>query len=359
MKKANIISVILPVYNGAKYLSDSITSILSQTFKDFELIIVDDGSTDDTISIIKQFNDNRMRLFENENNRGIVFTLNRGIDEAVGKYIVRMDADDIACPDRLKIQHEFMEKNPEIAVCGTFVKRFGSILRGGVLKLPITDDEIKARMLFENSFAHPTVFIRKEVLDRHQLRYNEENSGAEDYGLWVEMMKKSLHFANIPKQLLRYRVSGWSISGNIFFNKEKLQKRYEIIEKIQKKAVAFVSDKIKYDTEAHNHFYRRVFSTEYSSIEKIRNISLWLKKLQEENNSFNVLKKEVFNSVCKDVFYQVCRNSSYLGLALIKELEDFDDYSFMEKTKIFIRYITGFGYVQMFFKRMYFQRKGC
>ena len=183
-----IISVILPVFNGEKYIRESVESILCQTFKEFEFIIIDDGSTDKSVEIIKSFNDSRIKLLRNNENKGIIFSLNKGIEEATGKYIARMDGDDIACPERLKIQFEFMERNPEVGICGTFVKRFGSILRRGLLKLPVSNDEIKVNSLFFCSFVHPTVMFKKEVLTKNDLKYSEDFKGVEDYNLWVDMM---------------------------------------------------------------------------------------------------------------------------------------------------------------------------
>ena len=120
-----LVTVLMSVYNGEKYLERAIKSILNQTFKDFEFLIINDGSTDNSVKIIQSFNDLRLRLIHNESNIGLIKTLNKGLKLSNGKYIARMDCDDISLPKRLSIQASFMEKYPEIGVCGSWVKIIG------------------------------------------------------------------------------------------------------------------------------------------------------------------------------------------------------------------------------------------
>ena len=249
-----------------------------------------------------------------------------------------------------------MEKNSNIAICGTFVRRFGSILRRGVLKLPVTDTEIKTEMFFRNPFAHPTVLMRKDCLDKFQLRYREEYKGAEDYDLWVQMMGRSLKFANIQMPLLKYRVSDWSITGRIFLNEEKLNKRLKLIEEIQKSAIkAFFKD-VEYE-EVHNLFYRNRFNTEFLDIKDIHKFFLWLKKLIEANHFAGYLDQKVVFSVYKDILYEMCISNSYLGIRLLKEINSFDRYSVLKKAAVLIKFSTGIGHLEIFLRKMYFRRK--
>ena len=120
-----LVTVLMPVYNGEKYLKEAIESILNQTFKDFEFLIINDGSTDNSVKIIQSFNDLRIRLIHNESNIGLIKTLNKGLKLSNGKYIARMDCDDVSLPKRLSVQINFMEKHPEIGVCGSWVKIIG------------------------------------------------------------------------------------------------------------------------------------------------------------------------------------------------------------------------------------------
>lgn len=206
-KYKDLISVIMPVYNGEKYLRDAIDSILRQTYPNFELIIVDDGSTDQSAHIVYSYKDDRIVYLKNETNLGIAETLNKGIRIARGEYIARMDCDDIAHPKRLESQLRLMKRNPQIGVCGGWVKFFGE--SNGFMTYPIKSSHIKAFLIFRNAFAHPSVMIRKSVLLNHRLAYDTK-SVFEDYDLWIRISKYT-ELYNIPRILTYYRVVNTSI----------------------------------------------------------------------------------------------------------------------------------------------------
>jgi len=200
------ISVLMPVYNGEKFLKEAIDSILNQSFKDFEFLIINDGSTDRSKKIILSYQDQRIIFFENKKNLGVAKTLNRGLKLAKGKYIARMDADDISLPDRLKKQNEFMEKNHQVAVCGTWVKLFGNKSHENEFwKSPGDFESIKSLALFYSPVYHPTVLIRNETLKKYNLSYNPSFTYAEDYELWVRIMEKT-KVVNLQEVLLFHRI---------------------------------------------------------------------------------------------------------------------------------------------------------
>lgn len=205
-----LVTVLMPVYNGEKYLEEAIKSILNQTFKYFEFLIVDDGSTDKSAEIIASFNDARIRLERNEVNLGLIKTLNKGFKLSKGKYIARMDCDDISLPKRLSIQTSFMEKNREIGVCGSWVKIIG-LKQSFISKYPQNHEEARAYLLFNTPFAHPAVIIRKEIIEKYQLEYDENYKHAEDYELWSRIIEHT-KISNIPKVLLHYRMHPESAS---------------------------------------------------------------------------------------------------------------------------------------------------
>jgi len=195
------ISVVMPVYNGEKYLNEAIDSILHQTYTDFEFIILNDGSTDKTEEIILSYDDPRIVYVKNEENLQIVKTLNKGIALAKGKYIARMDADDISLPERFEKQIAFMEENPDIDVCGTWVETIGPPYE--YWRYPVDNEQIKAALVFNSALAHPTVMFRNTVFE-HTL-YEETYNKAEDYALWVKLSKEHrLH--NLPLFLFQYRL---------------------------------------------------------------------------------------------------------------------------------------------------------
>ena len=200
-----LISIVMPVYNEKiQYLNDSINSILNQTFSDFELLIINDGSTEvEGINYIKSYNDPRIRLINNEHD--FISTLNRGVKEARGKYLVRMDADDIMKPHRLECQYYYMEDNPEIDICGSWFELFGN--RKGEINVKSKHEEIVSNLLTHNTIAHPTIIMRDTVFKKIEPLYEYNYPTAEDYRLWTVLAIKGYRFANIPEVLLRYRSS--------------------------------------------------------------------------------------------------------------------------------------------------------
>ncbi len=198
------VSIVLPVRNGEKYISESIQSLLSQTFSEFECIVIDDGSTDATLGILKKISDPRIRIFSNEKSEGIAAALNFGIKKSTTNIIVRMDADDWAYPQRLEIQFNFMKQHPEVAICGTFIEEYET---GIVHTCPSDNASIRTALLFNSSFFHPTVVFRKNIILQKAGGYDVLRVPAEDYDLWVRLSAyDDVLFANIPQVLLRYRM---------------------------------------------------------------------------------------------------------------------------------------------------------
>jgi glycosyltransferase involved in cell wall biosynthesis len=193
----------MPVYNGAKYLNEAIDSILDQTFSDFEFLIMDDCSTDQSINQVKSYNDPRIKLIVNKKNIGQSATLNKGLELARGKYIARMDQDDISMPERLERQSKFMKDNPEVDVVGTWLQLMGKY--NEIFELETKSEDIKMNLLTNENLAHPTVMIRKRTLVKYDLNYNPAYSVAQDYDLWVRMFD-FCSFANIPEALIKYRM---------------------------------------------------------------------------------------------------------------------------------------------------------
>ncbi|MBU3956767.1 glycosyltransferase [Patescibacteria group bacterium] len=208
MRNTNpLVSVIMPAYNAEKYISEAIKSILNQTFENFKLIIIDDCSTDKTWQIINKYRkiDKRVIAFRNNKNLKLSRTLNRGIRVAKGKYIARMDADDISFPDRLEKQVKFMEANPEVGVSGgTMVITDASGRVTGERSYHTTDEKIRKKIFRYSPFCHPAVIIRKAVLTDSGL-YNHYYNPAEDYELYFRIGLQA-KFANLKDKLIKYRV---------------------------------------------------------------------------------------------------------------------------------------------------------
>lgn len=197
------LSVIIPVYNGARWLRPALDSVLNQRFDEsLEVIVVDDGSTDGSAAIVDAMRRKHaaLKLLLNEHNHGIVRSLNRGLDAAQGRFIARMDADDICLPSRFARQLSFLQAG-KADLCGTWFIEFGKGIPRAV-RWPNTETALRASMLFQNSICHPSIMARREVFDCY--RYRDEYRLAEDYDLFARAMTGS-RIANVPEVLLRYR----------------------------------------------------------------------------------------------------------------------------------------------------------
>ncbi|WP_159468196.1 glycosyltransferase [Dyadobacter sp. 3J3] len=196
-------TVLIPSYNGAKYIQSALLSVLSQKYSDYEVLIIDDGSTDNTEELIKKLSDKRIRYYKNESNMGIVASLNRGLDLAEGKYIARMDADDLMLADRLQTQIDFLEKNKNYGMVGCWyhtIDEKGKIIH---TRKTLTDsDTLRMSLIFRNQFAHSSVTMRTEIA--RKLRYDPEFQYCEDHDLWIRFSEIS-KVTNLPLLGLSYR----------------------------------------------------------------------------------------------------------------------------------------------------------
>ena len=222
-----IISVVLPVYNGVITIKAAVESILDQTYDNFELIVINDGSTDETSEILASFNDKRLTVL-NQKNQGLAASLNRGIQQSKGKYIARIDADDIAFPERLQKQVNFMEANPAIVVMGTAARLIYSNSTQRVRYRPLDTASIRKNIIKICPFTHSSVMIRKDVLDKVGL-YDVAKDGAkktlvEDYDLWVRILAAGYEMANTAEVLMIcHRNPGSVMRGRSFWKRLEQQ----------------------------------------------------------------------------------------------------------------------------------------
>ncbi|MBR0487603.1 MAG: glycosyltransferase family 2 protein [Treponema sp.] len=230
-----LVSVIIPCYNASKYVEKAVRSIMEQTYPNLEILIANDCSTDNTLEILELLSkeDSRIKIINNEQNLKIVKTLNKLIEIATGKYIARMDADDISLPDRIEKQVLFLEKNPEYAMCGTnawHIDDNGNII--GKTDLPLTPEKNKYFLKYYSTFYHPTIMIRSEVYKNNL--YSEDYLYAEDYELWCRLIfKNDIKCANLKEKLFKYRISA-SQTCNLHSNDQsvvinKIFQRYNIV----------------------------------------------------------------------------------------------------------------------------------
>lgn len=275
-----LVSIILPCYNGERFLRECIDSILAQTYNSFELMVVDDGSTDNTLNILRKVDDKRVRILRNVKNEGIVSCLNKGINAAMGKYIARIDADDYMHRERLEKQVLYLEdeKNRNVAVVGShhyIINSMGKLV--GLKQYPMENDEIKIKSFFQNPFSHPSVMMRADVVK--ELKYLKKFKHTEDYDLWFRIFEKHKS-ANIPEFLTYYRIHDKNISG--------LNARIQAENAVD--LISYELDKlgIDYTVEEialHISIYRGLGTTYFNTPEKRSRLDAWLDKILEATGS--------------------------------------------------------------------------
>jgi glycosyltransferase involved in cell wall biosynthesis len=203
VNKVPRVTVLLPVYNAAAYVSSAIESILKQSFTDFELLVINDGSSDNSLTLISKFNDPRIRVVNNEANLGLIATLNKGLELAKSELIARMDADDSALPDRLQLQVAAFDQDPNLVVCGTNYYTIEGSKRS-FRPSAFDGDALKAQLLFTTCFSHPTIMM-KHPLKEKQLMFESEFVHCEDYRFWTQFARFG-NFRILPQPLLEYRI---------------------------------------------------------------------------------------------------------------------------------------------------------
>lgn len=274
------ISLIMSVYNGEDYLGEAIESVMNQTFTDWELIVINDCSTDSTGEILRSFaqQDNRIKVYPNEVNLRLPSSLNRALEIARGTYIARMDADDICLPDRLQKQYAFMEEHPDIALssCKFMTLKNGVIASGGCGGRNDTE-AIKALLLVTNPVLHPGIIARAEVI--RGLKYDPNFTCTEDMELWTRFVMAGHKIGILPDYLMLYRLHDKQITQTT------LEKQHREVLAIQKR---YCGTLLKTMTPEQEAFYiTGIYFRENMDIDKFCAFCRWLKKVNRKTENFN------------------------------------------------------------------------
>lgn len=288
MNDSPLISVIIPVYNCEKYINDSVDSILRQTYKNIEVLIINDGSSDRTKKKLEKYIDNSKVKIIEQDNQGLVFTLNKAISKSSGKYIARMDADDVALPSRVEVQLDYLIKN-ELDIVGSWVEKFDGDGLSEIITYPESPADNKYLLLFKSSLAHPSVMMKRSVFNK-SLYSNEV--ACEDYLLWCQFSNFGMRIGNVPEVLLRYR----SHPNQVTSTKQK-----ELFSSIYKVRISYASeqgmlDLIKKEIKLHKKGgyldFKNVIYSVYNSI-TLHNIS--------DNTALDILRDIYMNSSIKTI----------------------------------------------------------
>lgn len=320
---SELISVILPVYNGEKYLKEAIESILNQTYKDFEFIIINDGSTDKSLDIIEKYKkeDERIIVISREN-KGLIATLNEGIEKAKGKYIARMDQDDISLSNRFEEQLKIMENDKEIVVCGSWINVFGENRKEKISKYFQYDKEIKANLIMSCCFAHPSVMMRRDAFLDNNIWYDENFKNAEDYHLWTQLARVG-KFYNIPKVLLNYRILETSMTR---VAEKEVEKRYQVVKNIFQEALNILDTNLSED-EKKLHFIisdnirtnanKVLLSDLKNYFKKIVKANDRLKKVDSSSLHRVLGRRWLYNFICHKEFNAIFSKYFWYGVASV------------------------------------------
>ena len=326
------ISVIMSIYNEPiEWIYKSIDSILNQTYSNFEFIIINDNPDNINLKLLlKSYASSNYRIIiiENERNIGLTKSLNIGLRKSTGKYIARMDADDIAMPERFQCQYEYMQAHREVDVCGTWAYLFGdiSVFSDKKLKTPVSNKQIQIQAFVYNPMVHPSVMFRKERLT--QLSYNEKCLKAQDYALWGELIEKGFIFHNIPKFLMKYRLTAKSAKQNY------RSQQFTTADSIR---THLIKEIFPGCTETDISLHNKICNEQICDLKEAERWLLKLKELliqqySENETDVSILICRLWTNICliNGAGFSNCRNSS-----LSNNLSFFDFLRFAKRGRLF------------------------
>ena len=297
------VSVVMPVYNGELFIKESVESILRQSFKDFELLVINDGSTDGSPRLIESFKDSRIRLINHRTNLGQAQSLNRGFAQSRGEYIAHLDCDDISLPERLESQVAFLDAHANVGICGTWVRTFGRF-PPVIRRYPATSKAIICYLPFANPLAHSSVMMRKESLCQYDLAYNPKCRYSEDFELWIRCVE---HFevCNIANVLVWIRVHSQQAS-RVYRNETKSSGDCIRSQVLSRTGLLSESE----TDEACRWIYRWPKSANRSAVLKV---SHWLHRLADANRRHRVFPEPHFKGILGWVWFRECYHARSLG----------------------------------------------
>ena len=299
------VSVVMPVYNGEHYVREAIDSVLNQTFKDFELIVINDGSTDGSAQVIESYRDSRIIFLCNSENTGLANVRNKGLDVASGEYIAWLDCDDISLPRRLEKQVALLDADPRIGLCGTWVRTIGGSTED-VWKY-LTDPEfLRARMLFDDPLATSSVMMRAACVREPKLRFNLEHPPAEDYELW-ERISREWKISNIPEILTLYRLHAMQTSL------VKAQKQKDSVWVIQNRLLLQLGIEAT-DDEKRLHLDIGVGWRFLPDLDRIMLTETWLLKIAQANRVRKIFPEDALRRVLAERWLFAISAAAQIGL---------------------------------------------
>lgn len=306
--KQPLLTVVMPAFNGEKYISAAIDSVLNQTFKNFELIIINDGSSDKTNNIVLSFKDERIRFIDLKKNRGIAFCRNLGLQEARGEFLAWTDCDDLNLPTRFEKQLNFLQNNSNFGGCGTWLSRFKGEKTYYINKAYGNPEKIKAALLFKPaSIPNPTAMLRLSGIRMYNIKYDENLQIGEDYD-FIFRCSQYMKFTNIQENLYMYRDSETSIMKK--FDDKDLE-TYNILKIVYKKVLATLDmEPSEKELRTHYELCSTLIFSEFSEFERCYN---WLEKIKRANDLKQAYNVKMFNNILMEQFFFLSKKASGFG----------------------------------------------
>lgn len=299
-KTVPTLSVVVPTYNAGRYLADAVASVLNQDFSDFELLLIDDGSTDNTSTIVRSFTtDPRVRLLRNQSNMGLIRTLHRAYSECRAPLIARMDSDDICAPTRFSEQVDFLRTNPDVSIVGGAIRFFGTTAPQ-VFQFPSDHAAIRPAMLFYCPLAHPTLMFRRGLIDQGLFRYDDDFRHAEDYHLWSRLL---LHVkaANLPNVILDYRLHAQQVSS------DSSDKQYAASLRVRHQMLSECGiTPTEEETALHESV---ILERPLAMADYLPKLADWFRRLEEVNQQSRYWDEEALHSLFRVKFMETARRT--------------------------------------------------
>ena len=325
----------MPVYNGQFFLKEAIDSILNQSYTNFEFLIINDGSTDDSEKIINSYTDHRIVFINNAENKGLIETLNSGIQLSKGEYIARMDADDISLFNRIEKQVEFLDQNPEFGLLGSNYTIFGDKLED--VEYPSLHEDLKLACLMYNPFCHPSVMFRKSVIEKNKICFEKKYIHAEEYKVWSEILSISKGH-NLSEKLIKYRFHAAQVS------QVHAQKQKEVSKLIRTEYLKNAGFELN---ECDLFAVWNLQEKEgLQSVETATSILTGMESIMKQNESIQFFDRRKLNNLLHHHYKNILLELNYLDNMLYDNykntvLNETISWTMRQKVSIFAKYIKG------------------
>ncbi len=300
-----LVSVVIPAYNAARTIVQTVESLRAQSLTDFEMIVVNDGSTDTPpeILVALQKQEPRLRVVHQANG-GYPAAMNFGLKNTRGKYIARLDADDISLPTRLQRQVDFLETHPDIGVCGAYAETFGEGIVPGVIAYPTTPPEIRAALLFFSPMVHSSVMSRRQLFLDHDLFYATNFGAAADYQQWIDY-SRFCKIANIPEVLIQYRIHPGQVTQSDRPQQQQLAREIR-----RNQLRTFGIETSEQELDVHCAMGNWSFKGDQDWLQRAGD---WLLKLYNETRQSELLDRDIFSGLLADYWFSTCIHNTRLG----------------------------------------------